>query len=556
MNIHHAMQMAIKCAKERQFGQAEKTLRDIIATDDRFHPALHMLGQLAFESGRDDIAAQYFHKAIVLDGNIAHYHRDFAEVLFFMGKLEEALSAVNRSIQINSNDPKAHFVAGNTLMNYGVLDQAIIAFEKTISLEPNHEFAHNNLGSLYETDNRLKKAKHEYRIAIKINQANVIAQNNLATLLIADGEVESAKELLNEAIKIQPDYIEAHNNLSALKRYRKGDAHIDILNSLLNDVEKMPVQDKIRLHFSLGKVHSDLEDYDTAFYHYNSSNILKRATYEYDEDDVQKTANNIKSIFSKNSIERTEIARNDELIPLFVVGMTRSGSSLIEQILSSHSKVHAGGELAILGELVNERIGIFPDDVKNVSDDELREVGLEYLKRVRELSPEAQIIVDKMPGNYQYAGLITKILPEAFIVNTNRNPIDCCVSNYTQLFRHTIPYTNDLGELGRFFNIYSDLMDHWRTVLPDRVLHDVSYEDVVADLEGEARKLFDFVGLEWEEECLCFHENKVTVRTASAAQVRKPIYKSSVERWRVYEKHLAPLIEALEICEEKPKLMA
>lgn len=547
MNLHQAMQIAVKCAREQQFGQAEKILRDIIAADDRFHPAFHMLGQLAFQSGRDDIAAQFFHKATILGENIAQYHQDLAEALFYMGKLQEALSAVNQSIQINSNDPKAHFVAGNALMNIGARDQAIKAFEQTINLDPHYEFAHNNLGSLYETDNRLKEAKQEYKIEIKINQGNVIAQNNLATLLVAEGEIESAKELLNEAIRIQPDYIEAHNNLSALKRYQEGDAHIDILKSLLNNVEKMPVEDRIRLHFNLGKVYSDLEDYDKAYYHYHSSNKLNRATYEYDEDYVQKTIENIKIIFSKINVERTEVTRNDELIPIFVVGMTRSGSSLIEQILSSHSKVHAGGELPILGELVNERIGNFPDEVKNVSDDELKEIGLEYLKRVRDLNPEAQFIVDKMPGNFQYAGLITKILPEAFIVNTNRNPMDCCVSNYTQLFLHTIPYTNDLGELGRYFNMYSGLMDHWRTALPDKLLYDISYEDVVADLEGEARKLIDFVGLKWEDECLSFNENKATVRTASAAQVRKPIYKSSVEKWRLYEKHLGPLIDSLEI---------
>ncbi|HRW30588.1 MAG TPA: sulfotransferase, partial [Emcibacteraceae bacterium] len=173
--------------------------------------------------------------------------------------------------------------------------------------------------------------------------------------------------------------------------------------------------------------------------------------------------------------------------------------------------------------------------------------GNDYLQKLKKLDADAQYIVDKMPGNYQFAGLIAKILPSAFIINTNRNALDCCLSNYTQLFRHTIPYTNNLGELGRYYKIYNGLMDHWRSVLPSGYLYDIHYESVVANLEEEARKLINFIGLDWEESCLTFHKTKNTVRTASAAQVREPIYNSSIERWRVYEKHLSPLIEALEI---------
>lgn len=545
MNIGQAIQMAVNYANEGQLDQAEKILQDIIAANDSFHPAYHLLGQLAFQRRQNDMAVKYFHQATVLGGNVAEYHRDLGEVFFYQKKPKEALAAVNRAIQINSNDSKSHLVAGNALINIGAWDQAIKAFEKAINLGSNNDFAHNNLGSLYEIYNRLKDAKHQFELAIKLNKGNVIAKNNLAKMLIAEGEIETAKELLNEAIKIKPEYITAHNNLSVLKKYKEGDEHIDILKSLLNDVEKMPADSRIRLHFNLGKVYADLEDYDKAFFHYQSSNKLSRATYKYDDADLWETAEKIKTTFSKNNVERPELSENNKPSPIFVVGMPRSGSSLIEQILSSHSMVHAGGELPTLGELVHERIGSFPDDVKNVSDDELKDIGNGYLKRIGGLNPEAQFIVDKMPGNYKYAGLITKIFPEAFIVNTNRNPLDCCVSNYTQLFLQAVPYANDLGELGRYFNIYSGLMDHWRSILPDSVLFDISYENVVADLEGEARKLIDFVGLEWEEECISFYKNKGTVRTASAAQVRKPIYKSSVEKWRVYEKHLDPLFDAL-----------
>lgn len=545
MDLNQEIQRAANFANQGKFNQAEQVLREIIAADGRFHPAVHMLGQLAFQRGRDDIAAQLFHRATILGRNVAQYHRDHAEALFYLGRIEEALSAINRSLRINPNDPKAHFVAGNSLMNIGERDQAIKAFEKTIALEPNHGYAHNNLGSLYETDGRLKEAKREYQIAIKLDKSNTLALGNLAALLTVLGDIERGKELLNEVIKVRPDYIEAHHNLSALKQYQEDDEHIDILKSLLNNIENIPVENRIRLYFVLGKVYADLKDYDIAFEYYHSGNKLKRSTYEYDENHVQKIVENIKTIFSKTYVGGKEISRDDKLVPIFIVGMPRSGSSLVEQILSSHSKVHGGGELPFLGDLLNERLGKFPDDIQGISDDELEDIGLEYLKKVRMLNSEAQYIVDKMPSNYQYVGLITKILPEALIINTNRDPMDCCVSIYTKLFLYTLPYTNDLGELGRYFKVYCKLMDHWRAVIPDGVLYDISYENVVENFEVEVRKLIDFIGLDWEDECLSFYENKSRVKTASAAQVRKPIYKTSIERWRVYEKHLAPLYETL-----------
>lgn len=546
MNVQHNMKRAVELAKQKKFKQAEQILREIIATNAGYHPAYHMLGKISLQSRRPDLAVQHMHRAAEIDARNPIYFLDLAEAYFFMGKYEDALVVVNKSIQLEPKNFKAHFIAGNALMNLEIRDQAIKAFEMAISLNANHDLAHNILGSLYEAENRLDEAKKEYQLATNINKKNVIAQNNLAALLVSEGEIESAKEILHEVIKIQPHYIEAHNNLSFLKKYREGDPHIEILKSLLNRVDKLPTDARIRLHFNLGKIYADLTDYDKAFFHYQASNKLKRDTYDYDENAMRETAESIKSVFSESMLSNLEKSDEADLVPIFVVGMTRSGSSLVEQILSSHSKVHAGGELSILGDIVNESIGAFPDNVDEISDKKLKEIGHEYLERVRKLNPTAKFIVDKMPGNYQYAGLIAKMFPKVFIVNTNRNPMDCCISNFTQIYRQIIPYTNDLGEFGRFFNIYSGLMKHWRNVLPEQILYDISYENIVADLETEARKLIDFIGIEWEAACLSFYENKKSVRTASATQVKKPIYNSSIEKWRVYEKHLGPLIEALE----------
>ncbi|MDG1437485.1 MAG: sulfotransferase, partial [Emcibacteraceae bacterium] len=232
--------------------------------------------------------------------------------------------------------------------------------------------------------------------------------------------------------------------------------------------------------------------------------------------------------------------------PIFIVGMPRSGSTLIEQILSGHSDVFAAGELFFLGDIIKDKKPNFPNGIDKISDDELRAIGDEYLERVKTLNPDAKHIVDKMPANYQYAGLIVKILPGAHIINARRNPMDCCLSIYTRLFLQTLHYSYDLEELGRYYARYQELMDHWHNVLEKNQLLDVHYENVVEDLEREARKLIDFIGLEWQDQILDFHNQKNRVTTASAAQVRKPIYTSSLDRWRVYEKHLGALKNILD----------
>lgn len=545
MNIHQSMQLAVKFANGRNFAEAEKVLRGILATNNKFHPAVHMLGQLAFQSGRDDIAANLFHQATKIDPNNAGYHRDFAETLFFMGHYKDSLMAINRSIQINQNDPKAHFIAGNALMHMGENNQAIKAFKHTIKMDPNHSFAHNNLGSVYEKEDKLKEAKDHYVLAMKVDQSNVLAMNNLATLLTAKGDLHEAKNLLNQIIKTKPDYIEAHHNLSALKRYKQGDKHIGILLSLLVNVEQIPLDNRYRLYFILGKAHADMKDYEKAFEFYELGNNLKRSTFEYDEDRFKENVEKIKALYSKENIGKEKVTKSNKPIPIFVVGMPRSGSTLVEQILASHSEIFGAGELTILNEYVCEKVKNYPENIETLTDDELQKIGEKYLDKISELDPNAKYIVDKNPGNFLYAGLIRIILPEALIINTNRNAMDCCVSNYTHLFLDTIHYTNDLGELGRYFNIYSDLMAHWRSVLPSEILYDISYEDVVDNFAQEAKRLIEFTGLDWEDACLDFYKKKSNVKTASAAQVRKPIYKSSVERWRVYEKHLRPLLTVL-----------
>lgn len=545
MNINDAIQTAVKFANQGMIGQAEKVCREIITANDKYHPAYHLLGQLAFQGGRVEIAMQMMHRATQLDGNKALYHRDFAEIVFFGGKPNDALAIIDRALRLNPNDPKSHFIAALALAAVGASDKAIEAYKTTIKLDPNFGAAFNNLGSLFENSNQPNEAKKAYIQAIKINKKNAIAQNNLGSILVAEGDVKGAKFHFEAAIKAQPTYIEAHHNLSALRRYKQSDDHFKQLEMIASDTSKLSLENQIQLYFILGKAYSDIEKYDKSFDYYILGNNKKRASFQYNEQAVVNFIEEIKTFFTKSYFNKSKKSKHDDLTAIFVVGMPRSGSSLIEQILGSHSDIHPGGELHSLQNIIKSKIKNFPKDIDKLSDKELKMIGHQYLENIKKLNPDAKRIVDKMPDNYHYAGLIAKILPGAHIINTNRNPLDSCFSSYTRLFIHTLQYAYDLGEIGRYYNRYQNLMDHWHHVLPKNRLLDVNYEDVVADLEQEARKLIDFVGLDWQENCLDFYKNKSRVNTASAAQVRQPIYKSSIEKWRPFEKHLGPLIETL-----------
>ncbi|MBT7583645.1 MAG: tetratricopeptide repeat protein, partial [Kordiimonadaceae bacterium] len=430
MSLNDAIHKAVNFANQGRLDQAEKTCRDIIAKDGNYHPAYHLLGQLSFRSGRDDIAAEMLHKAVLLDQSSAPYKCDLAEVLCICGKPKDAMMFVEGALKLNPNYPKTHYIAGMALTRIGALENAIQAYNTTIKLSPNHGPAYNNLGTVLEASGRPDKAKEAYSQAVKINEKHVEAQNNLGAVLVAEGDIDQAKKHFETAIKEQPSYIEAHHNLSALKNYKKDDEHINILETIERDTSRLSPDNQIRLNFTLGKAYTDIQNYDDAFDYYNKGNSAKRARFDYNEQASEKFIENIKDNFSKAYFKNYQKDKSEDLRPIFIVGMPRSGSTLIEQIISSHSQAYAGGELMVLAEIIKAKINNFPQGVNSLSNQELKSIGNEYLNYINNLNPDAKCIIDKMPANYQYAGLIAKILPGARIINAKRSPMDCCLSIY------------------------------------------------------------------------------------------------------------------------------
>ena len=281
-----------------------------------------------------------------------------------------------------------------------------------------------------------------------------------------------------------------------------------------------------------------------AFHHLDTGNRLKRSTFSYDAAATGQWFNRIATAFTPELMAKYQTAGAQSDLPVFIIGMPRSGTTLVEQILASHPQVHGAGELSALS-LAIEKAGTFPGSIGNWSADDLSRIGRDYLARIAPLANGKAHLVDKMPANFFYAGLIPLILSGARIIHCRRDPIDTCLSCYSKQFAGEQLFSYDQAELGQFHRDYQTLMAHWRTVLPAQCFIEVDYESVVDDLEGEAKRLIDFIGLPWDDACLNFHQTRRVVRTASVNQVRQPIYKTSKGRWQAHADHLRPLLAAL-----------
>jgi len=315
------------------------------------------------------------------------------------------------------------------------------------------------------------------------------------------------------------------------------------------------VTNRMRLHFALGKAYADLGDHPRAFETMQRGNAEKRATVSYDEAAMMQLFDRTEAVLTRDRV-RNQAGHGKPLgdpstLPIFVIGMPGSGTTLVEQILASHHDVHGAGELATFSELVGSvygpdgRLVSYPDFVAECGTEVFQAIGSHYVAALRALAPQDQRVVDKMPSNFIFAGLIHLALPNARIIHVVRDPIDTCVSCYFRLFTGSLDHTYDLAELGRFYRRYQQLMDHWHAVLPEGRMLEVRYEDVVGDLEGFSRRILMHCGLDWDPHCLRFHQTDRRVRTASAMHVRQQIYRSSIGRWRDYRPYLTPLLQEL-----------
>jgi tetratricopeptide (TPR) repeat protein len=522
-----------------------------LAADPGFAMALVNKADALVALVRDAEAVTNFERAIPLMPGLAQVHFGLANALQRLGRFEDAVSHYQRAIALKADVPDVYSNLGRALGALGRWQEALPHVQQATRLAPNAANVHHAMGFILWNLERDQDALASFDKALSLDPRHVEAATARGVLLHELGRLEESRAQLARVIAISPSKTAAYLHLSEAKRFAPGDAEIAAMEGLLPRVANQPLQEQVDLHFALAKAYGDIGECPRAFQHLKQGNALKRRGIDYDEAATLESYEHIAQTFTAGLIAEKAKHGDPSQRPIFIVGMPRSGSTLIEQILASHPRVHGAGERKDFREAIiavdKEQYEKYPDLVSTLTPGQLQAIASHYLASMGAGAGDADRFVDKMLGNFVYVGLIHMALPRARIIHARRDPMDTCLSCFSKHFRTSQKFAYDLGELGRFYRAYDTLMAHWRNALPAGVMLDVQYEDMVADLEGQTRRMLDTCGLEWDDACLAFHETQRPVRTASAVQVREPIYKSAVGRWRAYEEELGPLIEALGI---------
>ena len=500
-----------------------------------------------YKSG-DNIAAENKAKLLIKKyPNIFILYNILGLALSNQKKIEEAITCYKKLIKIKPDFAIAYNNLGNILKNKGEKKEAQQYFEKAIKIEPSFALALNNLGNLLRDENKFEQAIECFKSAIKHQPKLLPVYNNLGSLYQNQGKFDEAHQCFRSALKINPNFCIAHRQISISTKYSLKNKHFEEMKNKV--LEKNLSNDQIMdLSFALGKAFDDVKDFEKSFQFYLTGNKIKRQSFEYSIQEDINYFQNIKNTFSFDLFKNIKNSGVKDSTPIFVLGMPRSGTSLVEQILSSHSDVYGAGELGDLSLLINKNFSnkgkINFSTIKIKNEDNLQKIGSDYINNIKRFNDSSKHITDKAINNFQFIGLIKLCLPNAKIIHCVRDSRDTCLSIFKNFFAGFIPYAYDLKEMGLYFNLYKDLMNHWNNVLPGFICN-ISYENLVMDQKENTKKILNFCNLKWDDNCMQFHKSNRPIVTASLAQARRPIYKDSLKAWERYKSELKPLIEVL-----------
>jgi Flp pilus assembly protein TadD len=464
------------------------------------------------------------------------------------GRLAEAELGYRQALQLDPDNPDALHLLGILAGAMGDHAKAAELVGRSLRRKQTSD-AYLHLGVAHAALGRIPEAVKNLRTTIRLDPRNALAHHHLGNAYSQIGRREEARAAYRAAIGLKPDLAEAYSNLGLIATWREGDPEARALLALGERVDTLPAAARIHVHYALGKYHDDTGDPDRAFAHWREGAGLKRRTVSFDADANDRAMAQIAASFPSGPWSSMKTQGDPSDLPIFVLGMPRSGTSLVEQILASHPEVHGAGEVGFLRAAL-AGLQIRPDLLQAATlesgplAEELRRRGAGYVARLSSLAPKARRITDKLPNNFQLIGAIQLALPNAAIVFCRRDLRDVCLSCYQTLFMHGHAWSYDLLELARYALAFERLMAHWKEVLPGRIL-ELDYETLVTRPEEQARRLIAHCGLGWDDRCLEFHKSARAVRTASLGQVRQPINRASVGRWRRYESQLATLLVLL-----------
>lgn len=433
------------------------------------------------------------------------------------------------------------------LLNMGRVDQASKIYEQVLSAEPGNIDAVIGMGLVYRHQGDTDAALAKYKQAFSLGPQSAVVFTQLARLFQQFGQFEDAADCYRGAIVLEPDNAESYLELALINTYAAADAELQHIEEVFRKAPADSIE-KQKLGFALGKIWDDLEEYDKAFRYFAQGNRIARGNCQYSLEQDQRKYLKIKEVFGADFIGRHSKSAIEDGSPIFIIGMPRSGSTLVEQILASHPDVFGAGEAAcfpaIISILRRDSQIAFPGGFASISSTQLQDMTGDYLRQLRAHAGLESRITDKMLSNFLYVGIIAVMLPNATILHCRRDLRDQCLSIFQKDLGPDFGWSYDLDELGRYSALYSDLMKHWAGLFPGRII-DIQYESLIADSERGIKRLLDDCGLPFDSACLDFHKTERSVLTLSRAQVRQPIYTQSVSRWKNYETDLAPLLASL-----------
>ena len=514
--------------------EAAEAFKKVIYLNPKYADGFSNLGVILKKQGKLEDAAKAFEKAIALKPNYAEAYNNLGVTLEQNGNLNKAINLYKKSIILKPNYVEAYNNLGNVLKSQGKLKEAIDAYEKAISINPKYAEAFNNLGVAFQSQHRSAEALTAYKNAISLKPEYASAYNNSGVILEAQGKFSEASEAYKKALTLKPDYCEAHRNLSNFTNYQPKNSQIGVVSDLLKRKD-LSEKDKCNLHYAMAKMMEDLGDFSKAYEHYSVGGALRKKELLYKPENDSLLFSKIKETFP--SLETQSIKKSNKQLkhtPVFILGMPRSGTTLVEQIISCHSNVQGAGELDLLRRLGHS----LACGQEKIESKNLLNLRSSYLAELKNSSCEKPFVTDKMPTNFLYIGLILTALPEAKIIHVKRDPKATCWSNFKHYFSGKgLKYSYDINDTIHFFNLYKDLLQYWNKKYRERI-YSLNYEKLTIEQELETKKLIEYIGLDWEDACLSPHKNTRNVQTASVKQVRNRVYTGSSKAWQRYALYL------------------
>ncbi|HEX2668268.1 MAG TPA: sulfotransferase, partial [Gammaproteobacteria bacterium] len=575
---------AVQHQQRGEFAQAERLYAQVFALDPGQPDAHHFMGLLAHQTGRQGLAEEHMRRSLALAPQRAEFRFNYANMLLALGRPQEAAQEFQQTVDLAPQMVDAWQGLGTVLQSLQHEMHAAVCFQRVVELAPARGDAWQALGSCFQSMGLLPEAVAAYRRAIALSPNDALLRTVLISALMESREETQVATELDQLLKLAPNLPQAHYQRGvwlankgdfpaarmALERaielapdYYQAALYLAYITPLPPDaplVQRLTQRAReggwrdpgqgANVHFTLGYVLDKDKQYDAAFGHYLEANRLQRSLQPYSTTSQRGLQESMQRAFGPAFLERARRFGNPSAIPLFIVGMPRSGTSLLEQILASHPLVHGGGEMLFLHAELRRRLGLrfrseFAEAVAGLPDAELADLAAALVAHLDTLAPGARHVTDKMPSNFMLLGLLHALFPNARFIHCRRDPLDTCISCFTTSFKQGHKFTNDLTELGEYYRLYEEALGHWQALLPPGSFRELSYERLVEDLDTEVRGLLEFCGLPWDEACLHFQDNARAVSTASVYQVRQPIYRSAIGRWKRYEKHLGPLQRAL-----------